>query len=88
MINTLALFTPKEKLKLSCYALEEFHLLCPHFCLQGFVTVTENIEELYTVLDADFLFKKDSPLTIVDLTFKQVIRTPILNEFQLAKYNF
>jgi hypothetical protein len=85
MINTLALFTPKEKLKLSCYALEEFYLLSPHFCLQGFVTFTENIEELYTMLDADFLFKKDSPTTIVDLTFKQVIRTQILNEFQLTK---
>jgi hypothetical protein len=37
------------------------------------------------MLDADFLFKKDSPTTIVDLTFKQVIRTPILNEFQSTK---
>ncbi len=42
MINTLALFSPKEKLKLSCYALEEFDLLCPYFCLQGCVTVTVN----------------------------------------------
>lgn len=107
MINTLALFSPKEKLKLSCYALEELDLLCPYFCLQGFVTVIvssslidylftvflsllslllkENPDELHTVLDADFLFKKNSPCTIVDLSFKQVIRTPILNEFTLAK---
>ena len=39
------------------------------------------------MLDADFLFKKDSPTTIVDLSFKQVYRTPILNEFNAAKYD-
>lgn len=44
MINTLALFTPKEKLKLSCYALEESFLLCPYFCLQGFVTVSVSLQ--------------------------------------------
>jgi hypothetical protein len=40
------------------------------------------------MLDADFLFKKDSPTTIVDLSFKQVYRTPILTEFNTAKYVF
>lgn len=88
MINTLALFSPKEKLKLSCYALEEAHLLCPYYALQGFVTVTENPDELHTLLDADFIFRKDSPITIVDLTFKHVLRTPILNEFTLKKDSF
>lgn len=86
MINTLALFMPKEKLKISCYALEEYTMLSPYFCLQGFVT--ENPEELNSMLDADFLFKKDSPTTIVDLSFKQVYRTNILNNFNLVKENF
>lgn len=86
MINTLALFMPKEKLKISCYALEDYSMLSPYYCLQGFVT--ENPEELNSMLDADFLFKKDSPTTIVDLSFKQVYRTNILSEFNLIKENF
>lgn len=86
MINTLALFMPREKLKISCYALEEYSMLSPYFCLQGFVT--ENPEELNLMLDADFIFKKDSPTTIVDLSFKQVYRTNILGEFNLLKENF
>jgi hypothetical protein len=83
MINTLALFMPKEKLKVSCFALEEYSMLSPHFCLQGFVT--ENPEELNLMLDADFLFQRDSPTNIVDMSFKQVYRTSILNEFNLLK---
>jgi hypothetical protein len=39
MINTLGLFMPSEKLKVSCFALEEFSHLSPNFYLQGFVTV-------------------------------------------------
>lgn len=60
MINTLALFSPKEKLKLSCYALEEAHLLCPYYALQGFVTVT--------VSESKFKFKIElSFLTVLNL---------------------
>lgn len=86
MINTLALFMPKEKLKISCYALEEYSMLSPHFCLQGFVT--ENPEALNLKLDADFIFSKDVPTTIVDLSFKQIYRTNVLNDFNLLKENF
>lgn len=83
MISTLALFMPKEKLKVSCYALEEYSMLSPHFILQGFVT--ENPEELNSMLDANFLFKRDSPTNIVDMSFKQVYRTNVLNEFNMLK---
>lgn len=86
MINTLAIFMPKEKLKMSCYALEEYSMLSPYFCLQGFVT--ENPEELNLMLEADFIFKKESPTTIVDMSFKQVYRTNILNDFNMLKENF
>jgi hypothetical protein len=39
MINTLSLFMPSEKRRLSCYALEEVSMLSPYFYLQGHVTV-------------------------------------------------
>jgi hypothetical protein len=39
MINTLSLFMPSEKRRLSCYALEEVAMLSPYFYLQGHVTV-------------------------------------------------
>jgi len=50
MIKTLALFTPEDRLKLSCYALEDFVMLSPYFYIQGIVTVSQR--QL-------FLFKKN-----------------------------
>jgi hypothetical protein len=37
------------------------------------------------IFDVDFLFKKDSPTTIVDLSYKHIYRTSILNEFYAQK---
>lgn len=79
MINTLALFTPKEKLRVSCLALEESAMLSPYFHLQGFVTETP--EDLSGIFDADFIFRKPSPTTIIDLSIKCVYRTSILHDF-------
>lgn len=84
MINTLAIFMPKELMRISCYALEENSMLSPYFCLQGFVT--ENPDDLNSILSSDFLFKRDSPTTVIDLSYKQVYRTAILNEFNALKY--
>jgi hypothetical protein len=39
MISTLSLFTPEEKLNLSCYALEDESMISPYFYLQGLVNV-------------------------------------------------
>lgn len=39
MINTLAIFMPKEKIGLSCYAVQDYFMLSPYFILQGLVTV-------------------------------------------------
>lgn len=33
------------------------------------------------LIDANFLFKKDSPTTVIDLSNKKVYRTAILNDF-------
>lgn len=86
MIKTLAMFMPKEKIQNSCFAVEEYSMLSPYFCLQGLVT--ENPDELNLLLDANFIFKNDSPLTIVDMSFKQIYRTSILNEFNCNKEKF
>lgn len=39
MINTLAIFMPNEKIRLSCYAIQDIAMLSPYMILQGFVTV-------------------------------------------------
>ena len=83
MINTLAVYTPKDKLKLSCYAAEDCVYRSPYFFIQGFVT--ENPEHFNSILDTSFLFERDSPTTIIDLSFKQVYRTSILNEFHVER---
>jgi hypothetical protein len=46
MIKTLALFTPQDRLKLCCYALEDSEMLAPYFYLQGIVTVRQRISIL------------------------------------------
>lgn len=86
LINTLALFMPKELLRTSCYALEENSMLSPYFTLQGFVT--ENPEDLNSILNSDFLFKRDTPTTIVDLSYKHIYRTATLNDFNGLKEDF
>ncbi|CAF0732071.1 unnamed protein product [Brachionus calyciflorus] len=86
MINTLALFMPNEKLRTSCYALEEYSLMSPYFTLQGLVL--ENPEEFNLLLDADFLFKRNFPTTIVDVSSKTVCRTCIFKEFVKKKEEY
>ncbi len=41
----------------------------------------ENPEDVNMLIDANFLFKKDSPTTVIDLSNKKIYRTAILNDF-------
>ncbi|RNA29520.1 hypothetical protein BpHYR1_050015 [Brachionus plicatilis] len=86
MINTLAIFMPKEKIRLSCYAIQDYFMLSPNLILQGLVT--ENPEEFNSLLEADFLFKRDYPTTIINISNKTVCRTCTGYEFVQTKEQF
>lgn len=48
-------------------------------------TFKENPEDLNSILNSDFLFKRDTPTTIVDLSYKHIYRTATLNDFNGLK---
>lgn len=83
MISTLAYFTSKEKLNLSCYSLADSSSLSSYFYIQG--VVSENPDNLEQLLNSDLLLSKPTSTSIIDLCSNKVYRIALLSDYQYIR---